>query len=396
MPIKTASAALALCFSALLQCSAAPLRRVLSDPSCNRVQYPAGDSPDFRCFLSAWDSLRYWGNADVRILHVGGSHVQAGSWSDRLRSRMVSQRYGSDGGRGLVFPFAAAQTNTPVSYTSTASGEWESSRCLHPDVPLGLSGMAAIARDTSCRVAIDLLPREAFLHQPRYVFDSVEVLGGGSMEPVLLLQGRDTLRGTPSAYGYHFSLPYYTDWLQLCFCGKGRYTLRGFYLDKPASGITLVESGVNGATTQAWLRCELWEKELQLLRPDLVIFSIGINDIQGNNFDPERFKANYRELVRRVKRVNPHCAFLFTGVNDSWLRHGPNPYGPQVQKACEQLAKEFRGAFWDFYSVMGGEGSMAVWQEAGFAQPDKVHFTPAGYRLLGDLLFDALQSAPRK
>ena len=35
---------------------------------------------------------------------------------------------------------------------------------------------------------------------------------------------------------------------------------------------------------------------MALLNPDLVIFSIGINDIQGTEFDPQAFIANYRKI----------------------------------------------------------------------------------------------------
>ena len=39
---------------------------------------------------------------------------------------------------------------------------------------------------------------------------------------------------------------------------------------------------------------------------------------------------------------------------------------------------------------MGGLGSMQQWQGKGLAQTDKVHFTNAGYQLVGDLLYNAL------
>ena len=78
-----------------------------------------GESASFGAFRQKLDSLVHFGTGDVRILHVGGSHVQGGTWSDRLRTRFLSLRYGLDGGRGLVFPFAAALTNTPVSYTTS-------------------------------------------------------------------------------------------------------------------------------------------------------------------------------------------------------------------------------------------------------------------------------------
>ncbi len=356
----------------------------------NVLQFPGGDSEDFRLFLRKLDTLVLSGKGDVRVLHVGGSHVQAGTWTDRLRSNFLALRYGIDGGRGLVFPFSAAGTNTPISYQSSYTGNWEKTNCLKPDCILGLTGMAITANDTSARAAIDLLPREMHLHQPRYTFNRVDVLGDGSMEPVLLLQGKDTLRGISGKGITHFDLPYYTDWVQVAFSGApGRYTLRGLYLDKPGSGFTMVEAGVNGAATGSWLRCDDWEEDLRRVRPDLVIFSIGINDIQGD-FDKARFMANYRKLIAKVRRVNPHCAILFTGINDNWRRRSVNPYTPEVGLAFEALAKEFKGVFWDMFGIMGGTGSMAAWQEAGLAQSDKIHFTTEGYRLLGDLLFEAI------
>ena len=356
----------------------------------NTLQVPGGESEEFGLFLRKLDTLLDTGKGDVRVLHVGGSHVQAGTWTDRLRSRFLALRYGMDGGRGLVFPFSAAGTNTPISYSSSYSGNWEKTNCLKPDCVLGLTGMAITANDTSARVAVDLLPRELHMHQPRYTFNRVDVLGDGSLEPVLLLQGKDTLRGVTGHGVTHFDLPYFTDWVQVAFAGgPGRYTLRGLYLDKPNTGFTMVEAGVNGAATGSWLKCEDWEEDLRRVRPDLVIFSIGINDIQGD-FDPARFKANYRQLIKKVRRVNPRCAILFTGINDSWRKRSVNPHTPACEEAFEALAREYKAVYWDWFGIMGGMGSMAAWQQAGLAQSDKIHFTTEGYKLLGDMLFEAL------
>ena len=354
----------------------------------NVLEKPAGSSPNYDLFLRKLDTLVTTGGADVRILHVGGSHVQGGTWSDRLRRHFLSLRYGCDGGRGLVFPFAAAGTNTPTGYSSFCTGNWEYSSCVRPgESALGVTGMAIVARDTSARAAIDLKPREMHLMQPRYTFRVMDLLGEGTLEPVLILNRKDTLRGQNG----HFEIPYYTDWLQLAFVGKGSYTLRGLYLDRPGHGLTYSEAGVNGASTNSWLHCSLWAKDLRRVRPDLVIFSIGINDIQGPDFDVQRFKEHYRQLIKTVRQVNPRCAILFTGINDSWYRgRKVNEHTDTAEKAFRELAKECKGVFWDWYEVMGGYGSMASWQEAGLAQGDKVHFTATGYRLLGDLLFEAI------
>ena len=44
----------------------------------------------------------------------------------------------------------------------------------------------------------------------------------------------------------------------------------------------------------------------------------------------------------------------------------------------------------DFFDIMGGLQSMAQWEDQSMAKKDKVHFTVAGYTLIGDLLYNAL------
>ena len=351
-----------------------------------------GESESFKAFRRKLDSLVYMGQGDVRILHVGGSHVQGGTWSDRLRTRFLALRYGLDGGRGLVFPFAAALTNTPVSYTTSYSGIWESHNCIKADgEDLGLTGIAVEIRDTASRVAIDLARTGGPVLRQSYSFNCVDVFGEGEMDPVLILQGRDTVYGVKGRTLSHFDLPYYTDWLQVAFKGTGRYTLRGLYLDRTGSGLTFSEAGVNGASSGSWAKCALWADDLSRVMPDLVIFSIGINDIQGKEFDVRRFKENYRTLLRQLRDVNPRCAVLFSGINDSYFKGKyVNPHTPVVEQAFRELAAEFDGVYWGLYEIMGGWGSSDAWREAGLMQPDRVHFTPTGYRLIGDLLFDAI------
>ena len=127
----------------------------------NAIRFPAGKSEDFSLFLRKLDTLMLSDRGNVRILHVGGSHVQGGIWTDQLRRNLLSLRYGMDGGRGLVFPFAAAGTNTPSGYRSSATGSWTSTRCLHPEEVLGVTGMAVSTADTSATVTISLAADDA-------------------------------------------------------------------------------------------------------------------------------------------------------------------------------------------------------------------------------------------
>ena len=147
---------------------------------------------------------------------------------------------------------------------------------------------------------------------------------------------------------------------------------------------------MNGASTSSFLKCEDFTQDLELVKPDLVIFSIGINDLQGSDFDSRRFISNYGKLIQMVRRANPHCAFLFTSCNDSWKNGRSNPFGARAAKAFEEIAAGCDGAYWDLYDIMGGAGSMDAWVNANLARTDRIHFTPDGYTILGNLLFNAL------
>jgi hypothetical protein len=57
------------------------------------------------------------------------------------------------------------------------------------------------------------------------------------------------------------------------------------------------------------------------------------------------------------------------------------------------LAKKHNAAVWDLFSIMGGLESILHWKAAGLAKSDLVHFTTVGYKLIGNLEFDALIKA---
>ena len=61
-----------------------------------------------------------------------------------------------------------------------------------------------------------------------------------------------------------------------------------------------------------------------------------------------------------------------------------------AEEAFMEMGKKYNAAVWDQFDVMGGLESMQDWEQAGLAQKDKVHFTKAGYQLMGDLLYNAL------
>ena len=134
-----------------------------------------------------------------------------------------------------------------------------------------------------------------------------------------------------------------------------------------------------------------FEEDLALVDPQLVVFSIGINDAHDPAFSPERFERNYDELIARVRRAAPDAAVLLVTNSDSYRkRRYPVRNAGDVRDVMMRLATRHGCGVWDLYGVMGGPGSIRRWQRHGLARADLVHFTREGYELIGDLMFTAI------
>ena len=375
----------------------------------NRIIYP-GDSLDMERFFEKLDSVLFLGQGNLSIMHIGGSHVQAGVFTQQFRNDLLGIAPDLIGGQYFVFPFAAGGTNNPSHFRVSSTGSWDYCRNAvrkETDKRMGLAGAAITTTDADASVSIVTRERRVTAISPRFEFNKVTLIGFSETEdlvPVIGYKGK-TLQGThdESQDTYTFQLPALTDSICIFFeAMPGEFTLTGVLLNNGMPGISLHGVGVNGASLPSYLRCDDFERDLKLIKPDLVIFGIGINDAAEKDFDVTYFKRNYDALIRIIKRVNPDCALLFVTNNDSYKyvkgrkkRRGyyeVNPNGLVVEQAFMELGKQHNAAVWDQFDVMGGLYSMKDWENAGLAQRDKIHFTGDGYKLIGDLLYNALIS----
>ncbi len=365
----------------------------------NRIEFP-GDSLGFERLYLKMDSVLFQGRGNLRIMHIGGSHVQAGTLTKRLRNNLLSLRPALDGGRGLVFPFSAARTNNPSSFTTSYEGSWKVTKNVQrePDRRLGLTGIALSASDDKASVMVTTVARDPLPQDPAFRFNDVRVLGyssAGERIPVVVLAKGDTLVGCRADSCWSFALPSLTDSVRIATKGEGEFTLTGIFLDNPFPGISVTGIGVNGASLGSYAKCPDLLNDLKMVNPDLVIFAVGINDATASNFSVDDFVARYKTLVSQVRSVNPDCALLFVTNNDSFRRvrrkgYVVNSNGKLAEQGFLRLGKDCDAGVWDLFEIMGGLGSMKKWEAAGLAKGDKVHFTETGYDLVGDLLFNAL------
>jgi len=103
------------------------------------------DENNLHAFYSKLDQLKSGTNNQVRIIHVGDSHIQADFWSGKLR-RLFQQNFGS-AGRGFVFPFSLAESHNPLDIKTNSNFSWSYHRNIFKSgPPIGLAG-ASIATE---------------------------------------------------------------------------------------------------------------------------------------------------------------------------------------------------------------------------------------------------------
>ena len=361
--------------------------------------YYASDSSVISNFYKKMDKITSERKGNLHIMHIGGSHVQAGTMSNRIRRHILKYWGDEPASRGFIFPYSAANAcNNPKDYCISRSEPFSLIRNVHASYPspLGLCGISVYCTNRNHSITIKM-------NEPDIDFasDTIILLGrsnGFFIDPILkedtiyhFPDDTDTSRGR---YYFYFDRP--INEFTLYFpCGVAdTFFLNGILLKNGKPGITFSSIGVNGAAVSSYLRCYNFCRDLSLLPPDLVIFGIGVNDAFDSKFDTSVFRNNYLSLINRIKSVNPDCAFIFLSNNDTWKkgsrgRYYVNQTGPLVSETMFKLAEATQGAVWDQFNIMGGLGSMAKWQAKGLAQKDRVHFTVSGYNLIGDLFYNA-------
>ena len=189
------------------------------DTSLNTIQFPRG-SASFDLFFNKLDTLVFENRGKVRILHIGGSHLQADVISGRIREHLIKEYPGASAGRGFVFPYSAARTNTPASYASSYKGIWDKNKNVQKEItkPLGLLGIAISTSDPRAEITLLL---DKYNSEPIWGETSFRVFGfsdSNNVEPVLRIDSMDVFGTLDTAsQSYVFTSPRPIDTIQIAF-----------------------------------------------------------------------------------------------------------------------------------------------------------------------------------
>jgi hypothetical protein len=286
----------------------------------NLLHFPGGDSLHDVYFAKMRD-LMLFGRGQIRVLHIGGSHIQADIYSNRLRKHLAHFLPNLHSSRGLVFPFKMANTHNPLNYKVQYAGKWTATRNVNRnfDIPLGLAGIAVATTDVNSNFSVHL---DAPENAPSD-FNLVRVLHTVDSSSYAL---EWTGKGVPRVEKMANHTAFYFDEpqtqvsfnLQQTDSLQSKFELQGIILDNDRPGFQYSSVGVNGASTWSYLKCVLFAEHLKLIPPDIVFFGIGINDAHDANFSKSSYYKNYEKLMRQFREANPEVLFVFITNNESY------------------------------------------------------------------------------
>ena len=362
----------------------------------NKIDFPA-DSNTYDLVLKKLHKLVTKGEGKLTFLQIGGSHIQADIYSNVARYRLQNFYPGLNGGRGLVFPYAIAKTNNPVTLKVEYDGQWQSCRNIQKkknEQPLGLLGISVSTSDSLA--SFKIYSYKSYYH---YDFNRVKLFYDMDSlayqvqiaNPSII----DSIYTDSTRHYTEYFLSEYIDTLQVYISKKDTlnkaFTFYGATLESDDPGVVYHSVGINGASIPSFLRCQLFEEELSVLAPDLVILSLGTNDAYGKTFDTLVYYNNYDTLIQRIIRANPEVAIMITVPNDDYYhKRYPNPFTKEQEQVIYNLAKKYNAGVWDLYKMMGGFNASQIWYEYGLMKYDRIHFTKKGYILKGNLFFNAI------
>ena len=96
-------------------------------------------------FYDKLEKLVRTGEGRINVVQIGGSHIQAGTFSGQVRSRLQTLNGEMNAGWGFMFPYRISRSNSPYGYYIRYNGRWQSTRNIErrKTSNLGVGGISA-------------------------------------------------------------------------------------------------------------------------------------------------------------------------------------------------------------------------------------------------------------
>jgi lysophospholipase L1-like esterase len=350
-----------------------------------------------RFYEALWRTERKEAGAITRIVHYGDSPTTADLITGDARA-FLQQKFG-DAGHGFTLMAKPWAWYEHRGVTLSQAG-WKSNPSSQSKIRDGLFGLGGVMFINSGEAHSRFVLASRTHTKAEVCF--LRMPGGGAF--TVWAEGNqlgEVQTDSPEKLsGFSdFDLPPDTGVVEVRTQGKP-VRLFGVIFEKPGPGITYDSLGMNGAYT-AILAHKFeemhWAEQLKHRNPDLVVVNYGSNESGFAFYTDRYYEKELREVVRRIRSALPQASILLMSPMDRGERRSGGEIAtlvtiPKLVRIQQSVAKETDCAFFDTFHAMGGEGTMALWyaSQPRLVSADFLHPTPAGAKLVGDLLCRAV------
>lgn len=392
---------------------AAMLKKALAPPSSEELRRNLPKSEwikNFHATLAAASRQRI-----ARVGIWGGSHMAAEFFTTEFR-QVLQDRYGVGGAGHINLLYGRPGLNLPVS-AFCRTGEWREElppRTVgSPKIISGLGLYAMTANTPRAALEIDLRSTHAKYRAHQVAVHFLRQPDGGTFD--LIVDGENL--GALDTQGSHAigvveikaAMP--LSRIELRVNEAKRVTLLGLFAEDH-QGAVLDNFGIAGAAGNYWrgVEPELFKAAASERPYDAVVLAYGTNDVTGKNWNPDRYRQDYRQTLIAMRAALPQAACILITPGDRVTRFYikkivavkagkrksvnktqvtthydlltfPERHA-QAAAIQRELGDEYQCMVWDMSVVMrelGGAYALMKRSPPWMAN-DLIHLTPAGYR----------------
>jgi lysophospholipase L1-like esterase len=374
------------------------------------VEDPTGHALD-AFYASLARTAKKEPGAVTRILHYGDSVIASDFISGTARRRM-QEKFG-DAGHGFILAAKAWDWYFHNDVAFHNDGDWKASKLAGPITDDGFYGLAGVSiqsygggvshfgtmskGDFGRKVSrFDIY----YLEQPSGGDLEIKIKNGGGHGPDAFGAGTQKLSTRGDAkLSKVFSVRVPDGEATMSIRALSNVRLFGVALERDVPGVVYDALGAHAAMAVYWKRqdAQHWRDQMALRKPALVVVQYGTNESDLWKIDWDEYEKNLGDVLDMIKNAAGGASVLVMAPMDRAERGAggalvTKPVVLRLREVQHRVAIAKGLAFWDTFTAMGGEGSMAKWVKAEpqLGGGDLTHPTPAGAEVLGNLFAKAL------
>lgn len=387
-------------------------------------------------------------NRKLNIVHIGDSHIQAGFFTQSIRS-MLQNQFG-DGGIGFSFPYQLVRTNGPRDIQYSSNIAWASTPNTRAigDTEVGIGGFALST--TTKNFALQLTSESQSINKIKIIFptqtpqfrlsltaDKLKVTSvvssGGKTHRI---KSGETLSTIARKYGVTVAKLKQANNMRsdliragklLKIPTKNTVQVSNIKIDDnieftemenhPYHSFYYNPQGIDRATffpIEQISKYTINGFVVENNKPGIIYHSIGVNGAHMSDYN------KYPVFFKQLPILEPDLVIISIGTNESFARMAVSEYMNQMNDFVNQIRKSVPNAtilvmtppaslfrrrnnnnylieysealnsqknytVWDLFNNMGGLQSIRSGRFASLVARDKVHYTQSGYDLQGQM-----------